>query len=122
MEKWFRNALFATSVVNMLGAALFVPANTFGRDLLGLPAPVPALYLWIIASWIAGFGVAYFWKALSQTHDRLFIAIGAFGKLTFFLILAVEWAAGTIPLTAAAGGLWDLVIGALFVVWLAKTQ
>jgi hypothetical protein len=87
---------------------------------LGLPASVSPLYLWIIASWIFGFGVAYLWLAVRQTREWLFIAIGAFGKLAFVALLAAYWASGEIPLRAAIGGVWDLVLGAVFVVWLVK--
>jgi hypothetical protein len=67
---------------------------------------------------VFGFGVAYLWLALRRRHEWLFIAIAAFGKLSFVAVLAVSWLTGAIPLIGAAGGLWDLVIGMMFVVWL----
>ena len=118
MEPWFRRALVATGVVNVLGALTFVPANRATRDLLGLPANTDPLYLWIIASWVFGFGVAYLWLARQRRPEWLFVAIAAFGKLSFAAILAAAWSTGAIPLRGAAGGLWDLVFGLMFVSWL----
>jgi hypothetical protein len=122
MQLWFRRALFATGVVNVCGAFVFVPANHASRDLLGLPANTHPLYLWIIASWVFGFGVAYLWLAQRQRHEWLFIAIAAFGKLSFVIILAVAWLTGAIPAIGAAGGLWDLVLGVVFVAWLRQPE
>jgi hypothetical protein len=118
MESWFRRALFATGAVNVVGASIFVPANHAARELLGLPAQTHPFYLWIIASWIFGFGVAYLWLAQQQRHEWLFIAIAAFGKLSFVCILAGAWLTGAIPAVGAAGGLWDLALGMMFVGWL----
>ena len=118
MEPWFRRALVATGIVNVLGALTFVPENRATRDLLGLPGNTHPLYLWIIASWIFGFGVAYLWLARQTRPEWLFVGIGAFGKLSFVAILAVAWLTGAIPLRGAVGGLWDLVLGLMFVSWL----
>ena len=82
-----------------------------------LPVAVCRL-LWIIASWVFGFGIAYLWLARQRRPEWLFVAIGAFGKLSFVAILAVAWLTGAIPLRGAAGGLWDLVLGLMFVAWL----
>ena len=122
MEPWFRRALVATGVVNVLGALTFVPANRSTRELLGLPGNTDPLYLWIIASWVFGFGIAYLWLARQRRPEWLFVAIGAFGKLSFVAILAVAWLTGAIPLRGAAGGLWDLVLGLMFVAWLIANR
>lgn len=119
IARWFRSALFATGVVNVLGAATFIPALPFARDLLGLP-PSPPLYLSIIASWVFGFGVCYLWLAVTGRHEWLFVAIAAFGKLTFFVLLALGAIGGALPARAVLGGVWDLALGALFVAWLLE--
>lgn len=120
MPTWFRITLYATAIVNLGGAATFLPAMKQSRALVGLPEPAAPLYLWIIAVWIFLFGVCYLWLATQQRQEWLFIAIGASGKLSFFAILAASAVAGEIPPQAVAAGLWDLVVGCLFVVWLVK--
>jgi hypothetical protein len=118
MEPWFRRALAATGVVNLFGALTFVPANRATREWLGLPGSTDSLYLWIIASWVFGFGVAYLWLSRQPRPEWLFVAIGAFGKLSFVLFLTIAWLTGTMPLRGAVGGLWDLGLGVMFVWWL----
>lgn len=121
MEKWFRIALFATAAMNILGAFAFVPANRAGRELFGFPDSHP-LYLWILAVWIFGFGLCYLWMAIKQSRERLFIAIGAIGKLSFFGLLLIHAFLGAIPFQAPLGGLGDLIFGILFVIWLLNNS
>lgn len=120
LENWMRYALLATALMNLGGAMMFVPAFTSLRTLLALPDPHP-FFLWTLAIWIGVFGVCYFWMAVSQRRDRLFIATGAVGKLTFFGLLVAYSIAGDIPVLAAISGLPDLIFGAIFVGWLLLT-
>jgi hypothetical protein len=48
----------------------------------GFPESHP-LYLWILAVWVFAFGLCYFWMAWTGRRERLFIAFGAIGKLSF---------------------------------------
>lgn len=121
MEKWFRYVLLATAAMNILGATAFFPANHLGRAQFGFPE-AHQLYLWILAAWIFAFGLCYLWMALKQTREWLFIAIGAIGKLSFFLILMLLAMTSELPLRAILGGLGDLIFGILFVVWLIKNR
>jgi hypothetical protein len=120
MEPWFRKALFATAVANVGGALIFAPPVRFARELFGLPEAGHALYLWVISTWILAFGVGYLWLALTQRREWGFVAIAAAGKLAFAFLLAAHWLAGSLPFVAVLAGLWDLVLGVLFVIWLLR--
>jgi hypothetical protein len=119
MEKWFRITLFATAAMNILGAAGFVPANRPIREAFGLP-DAPPFYLWVFAVWIFGFGICYLWMALKQSRERLFIVIGAIGKLSFFSLMLIFAIAGEFPLRAPLAVVGDLIFGILFLIWLLK--
>lgn len=119
MEKWFRIALFATAAMNILGAFIFVPANSSLREQFGFPEAHP-LYLWIIAIWIFAFGLCYLWMAIKQSRERLFIVIGAIGKFSFFGNLLILAMIGELPFRAALGGSGDLIFAVLFVIWLVR--
>ena len=117
-----RVALAATAVMNIGGALAFAPITKAGPEMLNLPGPVHPIYLWIIAEFIAVFGVAYAWCAATGSAPRLFVAAGAAGKLLFFGTLVAFWLTGALPLQAAAGGIGDLLFGGLFVFWLSRTR
>lgn len=121
MENWFRNALFATAAMNLLGAPIFVPPNEFARKMLGFPES-DALYLWIFAAWIFGFGVCYFLTALYRRREKMFIAIGAIGKLSFFAVVLICAVSGKISFLAPLAAVGDLIFGALFVYWLLSSR
>ncbi|MGC2234787.1 MAG: hypothetical protein WA584_01330 [Pyrinomonadaceae bacterium] len=121
MERWFRIVLFATAALNLGGSIAFVPSFRSLREMSGFPEAHPA-YLWILAAWIFAFGVCYLWMAITESRERLFIAIGAIGKLSFFVILAIYSLTGGLPANAALGGAGDLIFGCLFVYWLAQNK
>ena len=118
LQTWMRIALGLTAVMNIGGALAFAPITKAGPETLNLPGPVHPIYLWMIAEFIAVFGVAYGWCAVKGRAPRLFIAIGAAGKLLFFATLVVFWLTGELALKAAAGGIGDLLFGGLFLYWL----
>jgi hypothetical protein len=122
LPTWMRVALLATAVMNIVGAIAFAPLVANSRELLHLPAPVHPLYLWIIAEFILIFGIAYAWCAITARAPRLFIAVGAAGKLLFFATRALFWLAGELPLDAALGGIGDLLFGGLFLAWLVQSR
>ena len=122
LPTWMRVALLATAVMNVVGAIAFAPLMANGRELLHLPAPVHPIYLWIIAEFILVFGVAYAWCAITARAPRLFVAVGAAGKLLFFATMVLFWLAGELPFEAAAGVVGDLVFGGLFLVWLVQSR
>ena len=114
--------MLATGIMNMGGTFLFTPAASRLRDSLKLPALSHPLYLWIIALWIFAFGVAYLSLAITGRPERLFIAVGAFGKAVFSLLLIGYSIGGTIPLFTASLGLSDLFFAVIFVRWLYQTR
>lgn len=122
MSGLMRLALLATAVMNVFGALLFVPSFSGLREFLGLPNASHGLYLWIIASWIFLFGVCYLWLGITGRRERLFLAIGATGKLSFVVLMFAYYLAGEIPLTTALASLSDLFFAAIFAFYLWKTR
>jgi hypothetical protein len=103
--------------MNLVGALTFTPWGRPIRALGELPE-APAVYLWIIATFVLLFGVAYLVMGLTGRGERLLIAIAAVGKLAFFALLAAFWLAGALTIKAPLAAVGDLVFGALFVTWL----
>ncbi len=101
LEKWMRYALFATVPINFLGAAIFLPPFPQLRTQFELPEPHP-FYLWILSIWIFAFGCCYLYMAITERRDRIFVMIGAAGKLFFSVLLIAYAAAGPVPISTAA--------------------
>lgn len=121
LETWMRLALYATAVMNIVGSFSFVPYFASLRTQFGLPDTHP-MYLWILAAWIIAFGFCYLWMAISSRRDRIFITIGAVGKLSFFAIIAAYVASGQLPLLTLAAASGDLLFGIIFLFWLAISR
>jgi hypothetical membrane protein len=117
-----RRALFATAAMNTLGAALFAPSARALRAVAGFPEAEHPLYLATVSMFVLLFGVGYLWAAVAGRAERLFIAVAAAGKLSFFALLVSFWAAGSLPVRAPLVGTGDLVFGILFLIWLYGSQ
>ena len=115
-----RVALAATAVMNLVGAAIFAPLSTLAHDLGGFPAGAHPLYAWTVAEFIGFFGVGYGWCAWTGSAPRLFVALGAAGKLAFFATLLAFFAQGELPARAVAFGSADLWFGLAFLFWLLR--
>ena len=113
-----RNALFATAFMNVAAGLAFLPPAAGLRTLLGLPAGSDPLYLSLVALFVALFGLGYLWVAVANRPERLFITLGAIGKLGFFLLVVGFWLAGSLPATVLHGGAADLGFALLFFRWL----
>ena len=113
-----RRALFATAAMNLGAATGFLPGARFARVAAGLPEDAPQVYLLTIGMFILLFGVGYAWTAASGRAERMFITLSAVGKLTFFTLLTVMWATGTLSIRAPIAGAPDLVFALLFFAWL----
>jgi hypothetical protein len=118
LPTWMRRALYATAGMNILAAVAFVPAAESLRALAGLPVGSHPLYLATVGMFVGLFGLAYLWTAVAGRADRLFIAIAAAGKLSFFALLVSFWAIGDLPMRAVVAGTGDLIFGAMFLAWL----
>jgi hypothetical protein len=115
-----RVALGATAVMNLVGAVTFAPLSTLAHDLGGFPAEVHPLYAWTVAEFIGLFGVGYGWCAWTASASRLFVAVGAAGKLAFFATVAAFVVAGALPPQAAGFASADLGFGLAFLFWLLR--
>jgi hypothetical protein len=74
-----------------------------------------------IALVIAIFGGVYAWLARQDVVNRPLLLVGALGKVGFFALAAAYWTAGSLPAAAVSQGVPDLVLGALFLWWLAAS-
>lgn len=120
LPTWMRRALFATAAMNILAAAAFIPAAETLRAVAGLPEPGHPLYLVTVGMFVLTFGLAYLWAAVQGHAERLFIAVAAVGKLSFFGLLVGFWAVGALPARVPALGTGDLIFGMLFLAWLSR--
>ena len=122
IEKVFRISLITTFFMNMAGAITFIPTFHALRQFGGLPEAGNSFYSIIISLWIFFFGILYLLLAFSKTRERFFVLIGALGKSSFAILLAVLALLGQLPARAAFAGLPDLVIAMIFFAWLYKTR
>lgn len=122
LPTWMRATLFATAVMNIIGSAAFLPPMQSLRDLGGFPNPDHPLYLSTVGIFIFVLGLGYLGCAVLGRADRLFIAVGATGKLAFFALLTGLWLSGDLPVKAPLTGAGDLLFGVLFAAWLLQTM
>jgi hypothetical protein len=121
LPQWMRYALYATAVMNVMAAAALLPAARPVRVLAGLPEDAQPLYVATVAMFVFLFGLAYFWTAITGRSDRVFIALAAAGKFSFFALLLGFWAAGSLPARVPVLGSLDLFFSVLFARWLFST-
>ena len=115
--------MLATALMNIVGAAAFLPASDSLRRIGGLPSDDHSLYMVTLGAFVLIFGVAYLWSGIAGVADRLFVGVATAGKLAFFGLLAGYWFSGVLPATAAPiAGIGDLAFGTLFAVWLFQTR
>lgn len=111
--------LSAAANLGVAGLVLF-PASVLAQ-FAGLPAePVPALYRTLLALFIALFGAAYAWLARQVVVSRAFVAFAATGKFLAFSITLLLWMTSLTPGRWALLMAGDLVLAAVFVVWLVN--
>src|SRR5262245_6522422 len=113
--------LLACGPLNLAGAISFSPPFPAARAPLGLPEPHP-FYLWLIATWILAFGVAYFYQGWTGTANRAVLALGAVGKGSFGLLLTGMAAMKLLPPSAAAASALDLILAVIIAGWLWRTR
>lgn len=111
--------MLACGPVNAAGAVCFAPPFPHARRAFGLPEP-DSFYLWVLAAWVAAFGVAFFRQGWTGRADRAVLALAAWGKGVFAVLLVGGSAAGTPPLAAVAAAT-DLSLAMVFGVWLWRS-
>ncbi|HEY9877423.1 MAG TPA: hypothetical protein V6D29_03150 [Leptolyngbyaceae cyanobacterium] len=120
---WFRYCLAITAIFNGFGAVSFAPPIYYSAaNSLGLPNYVTPFPLWVLASWIFIFGVAYAWLAITAKPEYLFVAVAAACKVAIALFFFVFWLTGDLPpivLFAASG---DLLFAVIFIFWISRTH
>lgn len=120
LPTWMRRALFATALMNISAAGLFLPSADSLRELVGLPQAEHPLYLVTITMFVLLFGLAYLWAAIEGRSDRLFVTLAAVGKLSFFTIVFCFWAFGALPLLPVVAASGDLGFALLFFAFLMR--
>ncbi len=104
----------------MIGAVIFsTPAL---RQLIGLPVPAHSFYGLLIGIWIGLFGLGYLRLALSERYDRTFLAVGALGKLSFFVLALVYFFWSELGVLALLASSIDAVLASTFLLYLARTK
>ncbi|HEY9877979.1 MAG TPA: hypothetical protein V6D29_05960 [Leptolyngbyaceae cyanobacterium] len=120
---WFRYCLSATAIFNLFGAISFAPPIYYRTaDSLGFPKYESPFLLWVLASWILIFGLAYAWLAIKAKPEYLFVAVAAACKVAIALFLIGFYLSGDLPaisLFAAAG---DLLFALIFIIWIFLSQ
>jgi hypothetical protein len=112
-------ALWITVPINATGAVIFsTPAL---RQLIGLPVPAHSFYGLLIGIWIALFGLGYLNLALSKRYDKTFLAVGAFGKLFFFMLALVYFFQSELGVLALMASSIDAILAGIFLSYLVRT-
>ncbi|MGH7857093.1 MAG: hypothetical protein ACREQY_07135, partial [Candidatus Binatia bacterium] len=83
--------------MNIVAAAAFAPPAHALRAIAGLPEGGHPFYMATVGVLILLFGLGYLWAAMTGRADRLFIAVAAVGKLSFFALVVWYWATGALP-------------------------
>ena len=112
-----RCALWYAVALNMLGVVVFGTA-AIGRPVLALPLPLAPFYAAQLTLTIGLFGGVYAWLACQRVVNRPLLLVGAIGKIGFFMVFALYWAAGVLPWMSVTHAAPDLVLGSVFVWWL----
>ena len=115
-DRVIRGALWTSVALNLLGVAVFLPA-ALGIPSGLLPVPPPRFYAAQVGLTIALFCGVYAWLARQAEIDRPLVIVGALGKLGFFALFVVYWAAGDLPPGAVVQATPDLILGAVFLWW-----
>lgn len=113
MTPLLRWSLLASGPLNLLGAAIFCPPATALRAALGLPEG-PPFYQWTLSLWVLAFGVAYAHAGWTERAAGSLLALGAFGKTVFVVLLTAMAVRGEVPAATALAAASDLALAAVF--------
>lgn len=120
LGRGMRWLLLACGPINLAGAVCFAPPFPYARRAFGLPEPDP-FYLWLLAAWIAAFGVAFLRQGWTGQADRAVLALAAWGKGVFAVLLVTAPSGGPPPPLAVVAAATDLALAVVFAVWLWRT-
>lgn len=112
-----RALLLACGPMNIIGAIIFAPPVPWFRRWFGLAEADP-FYLWVLSTWVLAFGAAYAWQGWRGRADRGVLAVGAWGKGVFALLLVGRVLTGSLALPALLAALPDLCLALVFTAWL----
>jgi hypothetical protein len=108
-----------TVPINFSGAVTFsLPAL---RQLIGLPESTQPFYSLLVGIWIGLFGLAYLRLAITQSYDRTFVAVGALGKLSFFVLAVIYFFQNELGLLALLASVIDAILAIIFLIWLKNS-
>jgi hypothetical protein len=119
-HKLLHLALWITVPVNATGAVIFSFPSL--RQLIGLPIPTHGFYGLLIGSWIGLFALGFLRLALTKRYDRTFLAVGAFGKLSFFVLAVIYFSRSELGVLALMASSVDVILAGIFLVYLARTK
>ena len=114
---WLRRALLATAAMNILVGLAFASGSASILGAAGLPSGVDAFYTLTVGLFVLLFGLGYLGAAGAERPERLFIALGGVGKLSFVALVAALWMTGRLPARAPIAASPDLAFGLAFLAW-----
>jgi hypothetical protein len=121
-EVMLRRALWAAAFFNVGGAILFAFPAAFPGRLAGLPSDVPLIYRVFVAMFVLLFAGAYAYLGSARPLNRAFVAFGAIGKASAFLVALGLWLAGAVATRSVLIISGDAVLAALFAWGLMGTR
>lgn len=116
-----RRALVFGGLFNLAAAVPVALPHTVGT-LLGLRPPGTLFHAWVLAFFIAVFGLVYLWLARRPRIDLPLVVVAAIGKLGIFVISAACWMLGDISGRAMVPAVGDLAFALVFLWWAAGEQ
>ena len=119
-RRTIRGVLWAAAALNLVGVLIFGTA-ALDTGSGALPIPVPRFYAAQIALTIGLFGGVYAYLAGQLDINLELVVVGALGKIGFFSVTVLYWAAGDLPASAVPQAIPDLVLAAIFIWWVRTT-
>lgn len=117
-----RLTLWASALLNGIGAMLFAfPSSGIGAA-LGLPAPTPYLYNTLCKLFVGWFGGAYVWLARQPRINRPLVAFAALTKASVFTVFLIFWLKGVVATLGLLMVFPHLVVACLFARWLQTAK
>ncbi|MDX2032377.1 MAG: hypothetical protein SF339_17005 [Blastocatellia bacterium] len=120
-DRSMRVTLWASVLLNGVGASLFAFPSSGFAGFLGLPTPASRLYSTLCALFVALFGAVYVWLARRPRIDRPLVGFAAITKAAVFMVFLIFWISGGVTTLGLAMVVPHLAVAGLFAWWLART-